>query len=460
VAGLYLATIVCFSFLSLAALAVARLDHLMPGTQVMTPRFFGQLLGLHRVLLRDFVFWPAIPAVLGLGLVPGLLKCRDLAFPRVARLSYGLFLFGGLSMIWAFLWGGIEPGWAHAVASEAARPASASMLLGLFCAALAALLVAVNLIATLHEKSDGDRTIFHRCLYAVAWMQALAGPVYLCAILLGLLHGLTGLRIFDPAHGGDATLLPLLYGFATAPLAPTIVLGCIGAVAAALRPERVLSPERVRHIGYAVAAMAILGLLAVDARALPVAISPRLSLVGSFFKTLWLVPLFALLVPLMEAVFVLPGRWNAARLYALAALLLTIIAAPLDVFLGLPASAYFAVGYLGSAADYLLLGGGCLLALLSVLSSLGAVKSPTREALGVVAVTVLVLGLATTVGPMFVLGKGGLSMDVAVYPATFLVWQVLVLAGGTIFAVGLFLAALALLGGRVPARAHAGGVAS
>ncbi len=448
VAGFYLVTIVVLSLLSLAALGVARFDHLIPGRSVMTPRFFGQLLGLHRVLLRDFVLWPTIPAVLGLGLLPKALKLRDVAFPRVALASWVLFLFGGLSVMWAFLWGGIEPGWAHAVASDLARPPSASMLLGLFFAGLAALLVAVTLIATVQERPPEERPIFARCLYGLAWIQALAGPVYLSTILLGLLQRQTGFHIFDPSYGGDARVLPTLYAFATAPLGPLIVLGCLGAVAATLRPERVLAPGQLRLLGQFITAMAMLGLMAVDARALPVAISARIGLMGAFFKTLWLIPLFALLVPLLQAAFTIPGRWSAARFYAFTTLCLIVLAAPLNVFLGLPAAAYFASGYLASAADYLLLGGGCLLAMLAVLSEMKGGETPTRRAFGFVAATVLLIGLATSIGPMVMLGKGGLGMEIAVYPDSFLVWQVLVLAGGSIFAVGLVLAGLALVGQR------------
>lgn len=447
ISGLYFAAVIVFAVTALLALAVARLEHLFPDARVMSPSFFGQLLGLHRILLFHFVLAPALSAVLGLGLLPGILNLRSMAFPRLALASWCLFVAGGVFILWSFLGVGVDLGWMHAVASAGVfRSATVAMLLGLLLCCVALQLVAVTIIATVQSAGWRRAPLFAQALHAAAWMQTLMTPLYASALVLGILQRFPALSFFEVARGGDAALLPLLVAFASAPLSPMLVLGSLGALCAALRPEQNLPRAQVRRMGYLLVAMAVLGLLSFDARILPSAISARIALFGSFHKALWLIPVLALLASLFEAALAGLARWSAARIYALGALLLMMLAAPLDAFLGLPSASYFAAGYLGSVSDYLLAAGGTLLAVLAALSETRAGRSPARETLGMVAGLIVLFGLMASVLPMVPMGMNGLAMELADYPAAQLPLQVLVLAGGTLFAGGLVLAALALPG--------------
>ena len=435
-ASLFLLSIGLFAFVSLLALLAARLEHLYPDTRLITTSFFGQLLGLHRSLLHFFVLLPALLAVAGFGLLPSGVGAVSLAFPRLARAAWLGHVAGGVLVLWAFFWGGIEPGWATALAHPTtALLIAPSFLAGLLLACLSLQLVALNLIATAHSGRLRSAPLSALALYAASWMVTLAAPLAIAALALGLVQ-----RVFAPGLviGGSPAILPLLHSLGSGPLLWAALLAVLGASAAALEPERLLSSRTLRIMKIHLCAFAVLGLLAVDARSMPGALSEPLAMLGSLYKALLLVPILGIALPLLHAAFSSREHRPPAWLHTVAALLLIVLFAPLEAFLGQPSARHLASGYLASSSYYLLFGGGILLALLSVVPDRRDSSAPGFAA------AILLFGLLATFGPMIPLGLQGLSMDLAVYPVQHMALQVLVFAGCTILALGLLVSALVL----------------
>jgi cytochrome c oxidase subunit 1 len=57
------------------------------------------------------VIIPSIPAALGNFVLPLMLGAKDVAFPRINRLSYHLYLIGAALLVLAILTGGLDTGW-------------------------------------------------------------------------------------------------------------------------------------------------------------------------------------------------------------------------------------------------------------------------------------------------------------------------------------------------------------
>lgn len=454
-ARLIIGSVAAFALASLTAVGISRFGYLAPQDSMISPHTFGQLLAVHRLLLKFFVLLPAIPIAVGLALLPSWSGSTRLAYPRLGFVSACLFILGGALVLWAFLQGGVETGWAYAVGNPATRYlVSPAFLLGLFAAILSMALMGMNLLATVHRTGSLPSSMFGTAVYWTYWLMVISLPLAASAVALGLVERGLGLGLFDAASGGEPTFLVFLYGLSSTPMQTMALLSALGVCCAVLRVQEVLAASALRRMRWYMAILAGLSLLAIDVRAMPSDISFRLSLLGTAAKIASLVPLYGLLIDLLLAVAPERRHWGAARLCAGGAVLLVFFFAPLDVFLGMGATAVFTNTYLTSALDYFMVTGAGLLALLA------GMYFWTRELAGrnfsdaaASSFSVLVMfGMLLTLMPMIPLGLHSVSMDMLAYPPSLQPLQVLVLAGGTILAAGLFCSAMLLLRSRSQAR--------
>lgn len=445
---LYLVSVTAFAVVGGAVMGLTRLELLTPAGDVMSPFVFGRMSSLHGILMLYFVLLPAIPLVFGTLLVPAMVGTRSAAFPRLALSAWYLFVAGGALVLGAALFGGVDSGWAYAVSTPgAAGFASAAGMAGIFLACVSLVLSGVNFLATVHvarapDTARKDRPLFVSSLYAMVLVLMVAAPILGMALLLAGVETTLGIGLFDHTQGGDPTILPQLAAFFAAPAAFLVLLPAMGVVSeiVASSAHRPLPNRRVVQTAFF--ALAALSLLAWGNR-MPTGETPSpfaisLSLAG----LLLLVPFLVVVGHWIAALRRASIRLDAAMLYALGFILMT----TLGMFLGLLLSPVGPYAYLrnttfGIAQNHYLVMGGGMMGLLGALHfwwhDLTGRTLPMN--LGRALAVLLIVSLQLSFLPLFVLGTLGAPAGHYTYPPEFQIYQVLSVAGTSIF--GLALAA-------------------
>lgn len=446
--SLHLLLILAVGGLALLAQGLVRFEFLVPTRAIINALLFSQLLNLHDVALKYFVLLPVIPLVFGPALLPKMLGVRQLAFPRLAVAALVLHGLAALLLVVAFLQAKVEPGWAYAVGSVATQSnVSATFLASLAGMFFALQLTALNLIVTIQRTHRSTWVPFVSSLYWTGWLMLIVLPIALAALVLAWAESSLSMGMFDAARGGMPTLLPWIIGLTSTPMQAMVLLPVLGLAATILSSDQEAPSARTQRTHWYLAAFALLSLPALDLRAMPGDISWVTTQVGSFFKVLMLVTLFPLAVNLARTRL---APWTVARLYALGALALIVLFAPLDLFLNLGgATAIFDNGYLVDGHFRMMVAGSCLLIVMGAGHHFLHEPQSIGGNLATFLAIVLFFGLMVTHLPMLIIGQHAIPSGYAVYPSRFLPLQVLITFGGVVFVTG-FLAGLLQLVRRVP----------
>ncbi len=216
----------------------------VPGFGVVSPGEYNALVTNHGTIM---IFWVAMPVLLaGFGnyLIPLMVGCDDMVFPRINRLSYQIFFLSTLVILGSqFVQGGGFGG-----AWTAYPPLSAggqynltkiSATMWVIAVALefvAFLLGGINFITTAMNSRAPGMKAFDVPL--VVWMIVIAsvlfmasvGPLIAGAVML-LFDQLLGTGFYNPARGGDPILWQHLFWFFGHPEVYVVLLPAMGIVA-------------------------------------------------------------------------------------------------------------------------------------------------------------------------------------------------------------------------------------
>ncbi|MWV38704.1 cbb3-type cytochrome c oxidase subunit I [Natrialba sp. INN-245] len=195
---LYLVTAM-FTFLLAGVLALLFRTQLWGpgGTGLLTGDTYNQSVSAHGLLM---IFWFISPLGLALAnyLVPLQIGAKDLAFPRMNALSYWLYLFSLLLVVFSFFQGGTYAGgWTmyaplnvpmYTPAMEATTGGTATVLaLILFVASVT--VGSVNFLVTIHRhRAEGmglwNMPLFTWSILLTIWMMLFAFATLLAALLM------------------------------------------------------------------------------------------------------------------------------------------------------------------------------------------------------------------------------------------------------------------------------------
>jgi cytochrome c oxidase subunit 1 len=210
---MYLVTSFAFFMAGGVIALMMRTELAAPGLQFLSPEQYNQLVTMHGTIMMLLY---ATPNVFGFAnfLVPLHIGAPDVAFPRLNAMSYWLYLFGGLIVLYGFL----TPGGAADFGWFAYTPLSTKLYspsvggdlwaAGLIIGGLSTILGAVNMITTIVCLRGPGMTMFRMPIFTwniffTAILVLLAFPV-LTAALFGLLADRhLGAHVFDPADGGS-----------------------------------------------------------------------------------------------------------------------------------------------------------------------------------------------------------------------------------------------------------------
>ena len=201
---------------------VMRIQLFGPDENFVSDQQYNELFTMHGAIML-LLF--ATPTFVGFAneLVPLQIGAPDVAFPRLNLLSYYLFLFGGLILLFSFL----APGGAAAFGWYAYAPLTSATyspgvgpdlwIMGLVLSGFGTILGAVNFITTIFCMRAPGMTMFRMPIFTwnallTSMLVLLAFPVLAAALLVLEIDRRLGAQVFS-ANSGGAILWQNLFWF-------------------------------------------------------------------------------------------------------------------------------------------------------------------------------------------------------------------------------------------------------
>jgi cytochrome c oxidase subunit I len=219
-------------------------NHNVPGYGIVTPGRYNALVTMHGSIMIFWVAMPVLIAAFGNFLIPLMVGCDDMAFPRINRLSYQIFLLSALVLLSSFLvkggpFGGAWTAYPPLSASGAYNLTPIGATLWLLAVALefvAFLLGGINFTVTVMNSRAPGMKMYD--IPILIWMivlanivfMASAGPLIAGAVML-LFDQTMSTGFFDPTRGGDPLLWQHLFWFFGHPEVYVVLLPAMGIVA-------------------------------------------------------------------------------------------------------------------------------------------------------------------------------------------------------------------------------------
>lgn len=228
---------------------VFRMQLAFPGMSVplygvVTPNEYNALVTNHGTIM---IFWVAMPVLIaGLGnyLIPLMIGCDDMVFPRLNRLSYQIFFLSTVVILVSLF----VPGGGFGGAWTAYPPLSASAqynhtpygaplwLIAVALEFVAFLLGGINFITTVMNARAPGMTPWRIPIFV--WMVVIASVVFMASVgplvagaVMLLFDQLLGTHFYDPKAGGDPLLWQHLFWFFGHPEVYVVLLPALGVVA-------------------------------------------------------------------------------------------------------------------------------------------------------------------------------------------------------------------------------------
>jgi cytochrome c oxidase subunit I len=319
----------------------------VPGFGVVTPVSYNALVTNHGTIMIFWVAMPVLIAAFGNYLIPLMIGCDDMAFPRLNRLSYQIFLLSALVLIVSFFvpGGGFGGAWTaypplSAKATYNLTPWGATLwLVAVMFEFIAFLLGGINFIVTvMNSRAPGMRWID---LPIVIWMiviasivfMASAGPLMAGAVML-LFDQTLGTTFYDPAGGGDPILWQHLFWFFGHPEVYVVLLPAMGIVAEVITVFARKKLFAYKTVLFTAIATGTLSFFVWAHHQFVAGIDPRMANVFSVTTLLISVPIAEMSFVYIATLYGGSIRFTTAMLFALSFLAEFLIGGVTGIFLG------------------------------------------------------------------------------------------------------------------------------
>ncbi|MHC4380262.1 MAG: cytochrome c oxidase subunit I [Planctomycetota bacterium] len=190
---------------------------------------------VHGAVMIFLVIIPSIPAALGNFVVPMMLGTKDVAFPKLNRFSYHLWIIGAVLFVATLFIGNLDTGWTFypPYSTGHTDPSVITAVLGAFILGFSSIFTGLNFIVTIHKMRPPEMTwfkmpLFLWAIYATALIQILATPVIGISLLLFLVEKTMQIGIFTPELGGDPVFFQHLFWFYSHPAVYVMILPAMG----------------------------------------------------------------------------------------------------------------------------------------------------------------------------------------------------------------------------------------
>ncbi|MCL5023536.1 MAG: cytochrome c oxidase subunit I [Nitrospirae bacterium] len=233
----YLIALLTFFWIGVLLGLLIRLSLIMPG-KILSQGTYNQVFSVHGIIMIFLFIIPGIPVAFGNFFLPIMIGARDVAFPRLNRFAWWLYLTGAaLVALSLFVSGGApDTGWTFYAPYSIRTQANITMAVsGVFVLGFSSILTGLNFVTTIHRLRAPGMTWFRLpmfvwTVYATGWVQMLATPVLAITLVFIILGRVFGVGFFDPSKGGDPILYEHLFWTYSHPAVYIMVLPAMGVI--------------------------------------------------------------------------------------------------------------------------------------------------------------------------------------------------------------------------------------
>ena len=216
-----------------------RIQLATPNGTLLSPEVYNQVFTMHGVTMIFLVIMP-LAAAFANYLLPLQIGARDVAFPRMNALSFWVFLFGGLFLNSAWLFGGgADGGWFNYSPNSSVTFSPSHGIdfyaLGLQITGIASLVSAINLITTVLNMRPKGMTLFRMPVFTwmnlvVQFLLLFAVPVISVALFELTFDRLFDANFFNTEKGADPLLWQHLFWIFGHPEVYILILPSFGII--------------------------------------------------------------------------------------------------------------------------------------------------------------------------------------------------------------------------------------
>jgi cytochrome c oxidase subunit 1 len=319
----------------------------VPGFGLVSPGEYNALVTNHGTIMIFWVAMPVLIAAFGNFLIPLMIGCDDMVFPRLNRLSYQIFLLSSVVILASlFVQGGGFGGAWTAYPPLSAVPAYNNTPMGatLWVVAvglefIAFLMGGINFITTtMNSRAPGMKAfdvpvVIWFIVIASILFLASVGPLLAGAIML-LFDQNLGTGFYNPAKGGDPVLWQHLFWFFGHPEVYVVLLPAIGMVADIMS---VFSRKRLfayRTVIYTAIGTGVLSFFVWAHHQFISGVDPRMANIFTVTTVLISIPIAEMCFIYIATLYGGSIRFTTPMLWALAFLAEFIIGGVTGIFLG------------------------------------------------------------------------------------------------------------------------------
>ncbi len=234
---MYLMALLSFFWVGVSLGLAMRLNMLHPGA-LMQAQTYDELFTVHGIVQLFLVIIPGVPVAFGNFFLPIMIGARDVAFPRLNRLSWWVYLTGAGIVVLSLFISGHPPdtGWTFYAPYSIRTPTNVSLAVaGVFVLGFSSILTGLNFVTTIHTMRGPGMTwlrlpLFVWTLYATGWVQMLATPVLAITLLFIIMGRVLGIGFFDPSRGGDPIMYEHLFWTYSHPAVYIMILPAMGII--------------------------------------------------------------------------------------------------------------------------------------------------------------------------------------------------------------------------------------
>ena len=413
---MYLASMIFFFCIGGLLALVVRTTLAGYGKNIIDADTYNMSFTLHGVIMIFLFIVPGVPATLGNFLLPLMIGAKDVAFPKLNRLSFWIYVLGALFAFMA-IYHRLDTGWTfYAPYSLTNSTAVMFATTAAFTLGFSSILTGMNFLVTIHKMrapglSWDKLPLFVWATYATALLQVIATPVIGITLLLLFLENSLNIGIFNPELGGDPVLFQHLFWFYSHPVVYIMILPAMGIVS-----EIIPTFSRKPIFGYKAIVWASVGIAAISF--LVWGHHMFVAGMGNFTRYLFSFLTFFVAVPTAVKVFnwvatMYKGsiKWDSPMLYAMTFVFLFLIAGTTGIHLAtLATDAHYHDTYFVVAHFHYTIQGGAVIGLYAGLHYWFPLITGKmyNEKMARFAWLLLFVGFNGTFIPQFILGMEGM----------------------------------------------------
>ncbi len=319
----------------------------VPGFGLVSPADYNALVTNHGTIMIFWVAMPVLIAAFGNYLIPLMVGCDDMVFPKINRLSYQIFLLSAIVLLISLVVpnGGFGGAWTaypplSANPNYSLTPLGSSLwVVAVALEFIAFLLGGINFITTaMNSRAPGMK------LYdvpIVVWMIVVAsilfmasvGPLIAGAIMLFMDQNI-GTQFFNPAYGGDPILWQHLFWFFGHPEVYVVLLPAMGITAEVITVFARKKLFAYRTVLYTVFGTGVLSFTVWAHHQFIAGIDPRMANVFTITTLLISIPLAEMMFVYVATLYGGSITFSTPMLWALAFLFEFLIGGVTGIFLG------------------------------------------------------------------------------------------------------------------------------